>query len=90
LRPSGDPNLKGVEYGAKFWVAVRTRGIYRNPNGIAGCSPAILKPVGCFVRQEPNVPSGGQGANIEIGAFLIAAGNELEKQELLPLIGTLV
>jgi hypothetical protein len=39
---------------------------------------------------QPNLPSGGQVANIEIGAFLIAAGNGPEKQELLRLIGTLV
>ena len=43
-----------------------------------------------FVRHEPNLPSGGQVANIEIGAFLIAAGNGPEKQALLRLIGTLV
>jgi hypothetical protein len=39
---------------------------------------------------EPNLPSGGQVADIEIGAFLIAAGNGPEKQELLRLIGTLI
>jgi hypothetical protein len=43
-----------------------------------------------FVRHEPNLPSGGQVADIEIGAFLIAAGNGSEKQELLRMIGTLV
>jgi hypothetical protein len=43
-----------------------------------------------FVRHEPNLPSGGQVADIEIGAFLFAAGNGPEKQELLRLIGTLV
>jgi len=43
-----------------------------------------------FVRHEPNLPSGGQVADIEVGAFLIAAGNGPEKQELLRLIGTLV
>jgi hypothetical protein len=43
-----------------------------------------------FVRHEPNLPSGGQVADIEIGAFLIAAGKGPEKQELLRLIGTLV
>jgi hypothetical protein len=43
-----------------------------------------------FVRHEPNLPSGGQVADIELGAFLIAAGNGPEKQELLRLIGTLV
>jgi hypothetical protein len=39
---------------------------------------------------KPNLPSGGQVVDIEIGAFLIAAGNGPEKQELLRLIGTLV
>jgi hypothetical protein len=43
-----------------------------------------------FVRHEPNLPSGGQVADIEIGAFLIADGTGPEKQELLRLIGTLV
>jgi len=43
-----------------------------------------------FVRHEPNLPSGGQVADIEIGAFLIAAGNGPKKQELLWLIGSLV
>jgi hypothetical protein len=43
-----------------------------------------------FVRREPNLPSGGQVADFDIGAFLIAAGNGPEKQELLRLIGTLV
>ena len=43
-----------------------------------------------FVRHEPNLPSGGQVADIEIGAFLIAPGSGPEKQELLRLIGTLV
>jgi len=40
--------------------------------------------------RKPNLPSGGQVADIEIGAFLIAAGNGPEKQELLRLIGSLV
>jgi hypothetical protein len=43
-----------------------------------------------FVRHEPNLPSGGQVADIELGAFLIASHNGPEKQELLRLIGTLV
>jgi hypothetical protein len=60
------------------------------PTGIGGCSPAILIAVGVFVRHEPNLPSGGQVADIEIGAFLVAAGDGPEKQELLRLIGTLV
>jgi len=43
-----------------------------------------------FVRHEPNLPSGGQVADIEIRAFLIASGNGPAKQELLRLIGKLV
>src|SRR5262249_31182803 len=69
--------------------AVRTREIYRSPNGdrwLLARDPDIGR---VFVRHEPNLPSGGQVADIEIGAFLIAAGNGPEKQELLRLIGTL-
>jgi hypothetical protein len=43
-----------------------------------------------FVRHEPNLPSGGQVVDMQIGAFLIGAGNGPEKQELLRPIGTLV
>jgi hypothetical protein len=43
-----------------------------------------------FVRHEPNLPSGGLVADIEIGAFLIVSGNGPEEQELLRLIGKLV
>jgi hypothetical protein len=42
-----------------------------------------------FVRHEPNLSSGGEVANIDIGAFLIAPGSGPEKQELLRLIGEL-
>src|SRR5262249_38748276 len=71
-------------------VTVRTREIYRSANGdrwLLACDPDTAR---VFVRHEPNLPSGGQVADIEIGAFLIAAGNGPEKQELLRLIGTLV
>jgi hypothetical protein len=43
-----------------------------------------------FIRHEPNLPAGGQVADIEIGAFLIATGSGPEKLELLRLIRTLV
>jgi hypothetical protein len=71
------------------FAAVRTREIYRSPNGdrwLLARDPDIGR---VFVRHEPNLPSGGQVADIEIGAFLIAAGNGPEKQELLRLVGTL-
>ena len=65
--------------------------MHRSPNGDRlRCSPAVLKPVGCSSGIEPNLPSGGQVVDIELGAFLIAAGNGPEKQELLRLIGTLI
>jgi hypothetical protein len=60
------------------------------PTAIGGCSRLIPTVGRVFVRHEPNLPSGGQVADIETGAFLIAAGNGPEKQELLRLIGTLV
>jgi hypothetical protein len=65
-------------------------GIYRSANGdrwLLACDPDTAR---VFVRHEPNLPSGGQVADIEIGDFLITAGNGPEKQELLRLIGTLV
>jgi hypothetical protein len=70
-------------------VAVRTREIYRSPKGDRWLLARDPETSRAFVRHEP-LPFGGQVANIEIGAFLIAAGNGPEKQELLRLIGTLV
>jgi hypothetical protein len=59
------------------------------PTVIGGC--ALDSDTGrVFVRHEPNLPSGGQVADMEIGAFLIGTGSGPEKQELLRLIGTLV
>jgi hypothetical protein len=71
-------------------VAVRTREIYRSANGDRWLLARDPDTDRVFVRHEPNLPSGGQVADIEIGAFLIAAGKGPEKQELLRLIGTLV
>ena len=71
-------------------MALETRELYHSPNGdrwLLARDPDIGR---VFVRHEPNLPSGGQVADIEIGAFLIAAGNGPEKQELLRLIGALV
>jgi hypothetical protein len=73
-----------------FRVVVRTRAIYLSANGdrwLLACDPDSGR---VFVRHEPNLPSGGQVADMDIGAFLIAAGQGPEKQELLRLIGTLV
>jgi hypothetical protein len=64
-------------------VAVRTREIYRSANGDRWLLARDPDTGRVFVRHEPNLPSGGQVADIEIGAFLIAAGEGPEKQELL-------
>jgi hypothetical protein len=68
-------------------AAVRTREINRSPNGDRWLLARGPETSRVFVRHEPNLSSGGQVEDIEIGAFLIAAGNGPEKQELL---GTLV
>jgi hypothetical protein len=75
---------------SKFRVAIRTREIYHSANGDRWLLARDPNTGRVFVRHEPNLPSGGQVADIEIGAFLIAAGSGPEKQELLRLIGTLV
>jgi hypothetical protein len=71
-------------------VAVRTREIYHSANGDRRLLARDPDTGRVFVRHEPNLPSGGQVADIGIGAFLIAAGSGPEKQELLRLIGTLI
>jgi hypothetical protein len=71
-------------------VAVLLREIYRSANGDRWSLARDRDTGRVFVRHEPNLPSGGQVADIDIGAFLIAAGNGPEKQELLRVIGTLV
>jgi hypothetical protein len=68
-------------------VAVRTKEIYCSANGDRWLLAHDRNTDRVFVRHEPNLPSGGQMADIEIGAFLIA---EPEKQQLLRLIATLV
>jgi hypothetical protein len=75
---------------SKLDVAIRTREIYHSPNGDRWLLALESDTSRVFVRHEPNLPSGGQVADIEIGAFLIGAGSGPEKQELLRLIGTLV
>ena len=42
-----------------------------------------------FVVHQPNLPSGGQRSEIEIGEFLCAGAHGPEHQALLRLIGTL-
>ena len=69
-------------------MSLQTREIYRSSNGdrwfLARDGDRV------FIRHEPNLPSGGQESNIEIGTFLSRGSQGPEKQELLRLIGTLV
>ena len=72
-------------------MAIRFREIYRSaPDGDRWLLAYDTEAGRVFVRHEPNLSSGGQAADIEIGAFLIGVGDGPEKQELLRLIGTLV
>jgi hypothetical protein len=71
-------------------MAIQTRQIYHSPNGDRWWLAHDNDTGRVFVRHEPNLPSGGQIVDVEIGAFLIGAGNGPEKQELLRLIATLV
>lgn len=43
-----------------------------------------------FVRHRPNLASGGQTSDMDIGEFLVRGGMGPEKQELLRLIGSAV
>lgn len=43
-----------------------------------------------FVRHRPNLPSGGQASDTDVGEFLGRGGMGPEKQELLRLIGSVV
>lgn len=71
-------------------MTIWTREIYHSPNGDRWLLAHDSDTGRVFVRHEPNLSSGGQGADMEVGTFLIAVGNGPEKQELLRLIATLV
>ena len=65
------------------------RELYRGPNGDSwylGREPVDGR---AFVIHQPNGPSGGKLAHIELGEFLRTPGGP-EQQALLRLIGTLV
>ena len=71
-------------------MSVQTRMLYRSANGDRWCLARDSDVGRVFIRHEPNLPSGGQVSDIEVGAFLSQGGQGPEKQELLRLIGTLV
>jgi hypothetical protein len=62
-------------------MAIRFREIYRSaPNGDRWLLVRNTETGRVFVRHEPNLPSGGQPADIEVGAFLVAVGNGPESK----------
>jgi hypothetical protein len=70
-------------------MAVEMRELYSSPNGDRWYLARDVDLGQVFIRHEPNLPSGGQTARIEVGAFL-GRGQGPEHRELLRLIGTLV
>ena len=71
-------------------MAVEMRELYSSPNGDRWYLARDVDLGQVFVCHEPNIPSGGKAAHIEVGAFLARGGHGPEHQELLRLIGTLV
>ena len=67
-----------------------TRELYFSPNGDRWLLAREPGSGQVFIRHEPNIPSGGQPINIELGAFLAATQGGPEHQALLRLIGSLV
>ncbi|RXF67565.1 hypothetical protein [Hansschlegelia zhihuaiae] len=66
------------------------RELYRSPNGdswFLGREPANGN---AFIIHQPNGPSGGRLAHIELGTFLSSDPKAPEHQALLRLIGLLV
>ena len=51
-------------------MAVEMRELYSSPNGDRWYLARDLDLGQVFIRHEPNLPSGGEAAQIEIGAFL--------------------
>jgi hypothetical protein len=70
-------------------MAAKKREIYSSPNGdrwYLACDDSGR----VHVEHVPNVASGGQPSQIEVGSFLARGARGPEHQELLRLIATLV
>jgi hypothetical protein len=70
-------------------VSIRVRRLYQSENGDRWYLVHDLGSGRVFVRHQPNLPSGGQPSDIELGAFLARGAAGPEHQELIRLIGTL-
>ena len=71
-------------------MAVEMRELYSSPNGDRWYLARDVDLGRVFIHHEPNLPSGGVAADLEVGAFLGRGGQGPEYQELVRLIGTLV
>lgn len=72
-------------------MALKLREIYRGgPNGDTCYLARDTDSGAVFVRYMSNQCSGGQSADIELGAFLVGTRDSAERRELLRLIGSLV
>jgi hypothetical protein len=71
-------------------MAVEMRELYSSPNGDRWYLARDSDSGQVFIRHEPNLPSGGKAADLEVGMFLRLRGQGPEHQELVRLIGTLV
>ena len=71
-------------------MSVKTRELYSSPNGDRWLLCRDTENERVFVRHEPNVPSGGQPSDCDIGTFLNRGPLNPEHQALLRLIGSMV
>ncbi len=71
-------------------MQIRERALYASENGDRWSLARNPDTGRVFVRHKPNLPSGGQASDIELGEFLVQGGMGPEKQELLRLVGGLV
>ena len=65
------------------------RELYRSANGDCWFLARDSTDGRTIIIHQPNLPSGGQRAEIELGEFLRAGAHGPEQQALLRLIGTL-
>jgi hypothetical protein len=71
-------------------MAIEMRELYSSPNGDRWYLGHDTDLGQVFVRHEPNLPSGGTVADLDVGVFLCRNRQGPEHQELVRLIGTLV
>ena len=71
-------------------MPIQERALYASENGDRWSLARDPDTGHVFVRHRPNLSSGGQSSDIDVGEFLVRGGQGPEKQELLRLIGLLV